>query len=138
MITIQKGFIKIVYCILLVNSRASGSRHPWIYSPRCTKLKTINLFFMCNFDINILVSRRIYLNQVHTGYRPARAWFLKIFSVRELGLRELCSKISSLFYSEFPQKSLHYACYYSFYTPQYCHYSIFCTNDNKVYKLLTV
>ena len=93
---------------------------------------------MCNFDINILVSRRIYLNQVHAKYRPARAWFLKNFSVRELGLRELRSKISLLFYSEFPQKSLHYACYYSFYTPQCCHYSIFCTNDNKVYKLLTV
>ena len=30
-----------------------------------------------------------------------------------LGLRELCSKFSSLFYSEFPLKSLHYACFYS-------------------------
>ena len=30
-----------------------------------------------------------------------------------LGLRELCSQYSSLFYSKFPQKSLHYACHYS-------------------------
>ena len=30
-----------------------------------------------------------------------------------LGLRELCSKSSSLFYSEFPQKLYHYAHYYS-------------------------
>jgi len=30
-----------------------------------------------------------------------------------LGLRELCSKSSSLFYSEFPQKSYHYAHYYA-------------------------
>ena len=27
---------------------------------------------------------------------------------REVGLRELCSKFSSLFYSEFPQKLYHY------------------------------
>ena len=31
----------------------------------------------------------------------------------EVGLRELCSKSSSLFYSEFPQKLYHYAHYYS-------------------------
>ena len=31
----------------------------------------------------------------------------------QLGLRELCSKSSSLFYSEFPQKLYHYAHYYS-------------------------
>ena len=31
----------------------------------------------------------------------------------KLGLRELCSKFSSLFYSEFPQKLYHYAHYYS-------------------------
>jgi len=30
-----------------------------------------------------------------------------------LGLRELCSKSSSLFYSEFPQKFYHYAHYYA-------------------------
>ena len=30
-----------------------------------------------------------------------------------LGLRELCSKFSSLFYSEFPQKLYHYAHYYA-------------------------
>ena len=56
-----------------------------------------------------------------------------------LGLRELCSKNSSLFYSEFSQKSLHYACYYSFYAPHCCHYSIFCIPmiiNYKVYKLL--
>ena len=80
MITIQKGFIKIVYRILLVNSRASGSRHPWIYSPCCTRLKTINLFFMCNFDINVSVSRHTYLKQVRAGYRPrpALSGFLKL------------------------------------------------------------
>jgi len=31
----------------------------------------------------------------------------------QLGLRELCSKSSSLFYSEFPQKLYHYAYYYA-------------------------
>ena len=31
------------------------------------------------------------------------------YKITLLGLRELCSKKSSLFYSEFPQKSLHYA-----------------------------
>ena len=31
------------------------------------------------------------------------------------GLRELCSKFLSLFYSEFPLKSLHYAHFYSYY-----------------------
>ena len=31
----------------------------------------------------------------------------------KLGLRELCSKSSSLFYSEFPQKLYHYAHYYA-------------------------
>jgi len=31
----------------------------------------------------------------------------------QLGLRELCSKSSSLFYSEFPQKLFHYAYYYA-------------------------
>ena len=41
-----------------------------------------------------------------------------------LGLRELCSKVWSLFYSEFLKNSLHYACYYSFYAPHYYHYSI--------------
>ena len=30
-----------------------------------------------------------------------------------VGLRELCSKSSSLFYSEFPHKLYHYAHYYS-------------------------
>ena len=32
---------------------------------------------------------------------------------KHLGLRELCSKSSSLCYSEFPQKLYHYAHYYS-------------------------
>ena len=44
-----------------------------------------------------------------------------------VGLRELCFKNSSLFYSKFPQKSLHYACYYSFYALPCCHYSILCS-----------
>ena len=35
------------------------------------------------------------------------------FSARVLGLWELCSKFLSLFYSEFPLKSLHYAQFYS-------------------------
>ena len=30
-----------------------------------------------------------------------------------IGLRESCSKFSSLFYSEFPQKLYHYAHYYA-------------------------
>jgi len=33
--------------------------------------------------------------------------------VNALGLRELCSKSSSLFYSDFPQKLYHYADYYA-------------------------
>ena len=36
------------------------------------------------------------------------AWAISI-----VGLRELCSKFLSLFYSEFPLKSLHYAHFYS-------------------------
>ena len=40
-------------------------------------------------------------------------------------LRELCSKFSSLFYSEFPPKLFHYAYYYSqddsHYSQVYCH-----------------
>ena len=43
--------------------------------------------------------------------------------------KESCSKNSSLFYSKFPKKSLHYACnYYSFYAPHCCHYPLICTN----------
>ena len=33
-------------------------------------------------------------------------------------------------------KSLHYSCYYSFHAPHCCRYFIFCTNDNKIYKVL--
>ena len=35
-----------------------------------------------------------------------------VFAVLALGLRELCSKSSSLCYSEFPQKLYYYAHYY--------------------------
>ena len=48
-------------------------------------------------------------------------WFVPLWHLKNntivcklrLGLRELCSKSSSLFYSEFPQKLYHYAHYYS-------------------------
>ena len=41
---------------------------------------------------------------------------------------------SSLSYSKFPKKSLHYAHYYSFYAPHCCHHSLFCSNLLKQYK----
>ena len=40
------------YCILLVNSCATNSRH--------TRLKTMNLCFTSNFNIKIAVSHRTY------------------------------------------------------------------------------
>ena len=42
-----------VYRILLVNSHGSDSHHP----PRSTRLKTINLYLIHNFDIKISDSR---------------------------------------------------------------------------------
>ena len=51
-------------------------------------------------------------------------YFIVTKLVLVLGLRELCSTFSSLFYSEFPKISLHYACNYSFYASHCYHYSI--------------
>ena len=55
-----------------------------------------------------LLSKQLCLIELHVHMRS------------RLGLRELCSKFSSLFYSEFPLKSLHYLTLL-FYAPNnYC------------------
>ena len=65
---------------------------------------------------------------------------VEIYAVGYLvGLRELCSKNSSLFYSEFSSKSLHYVCDYflcSSWLSLFIHF-VPC-NDNKIYKLLAI